>query len=66
MSPCLNRCLPNRRSQVEVTLKFGPEVNFNVIGSLQKGIMENGGKLELSSGASASLISVVMVSPGML
>ena len=56
----------NGKSQVEVTLKFGPEVNLNVIGSLQKGIKENGGKLELSSGASASLISVEIVSPGML
>ena len=56
----------NGKSQVEVTLKFGPEVNSNVIGSLQKGIKDNGGKLELSNGASASLISVEIISPGML
>lgn len=57
--------MANGQSQVEVTSKLGPGGNSDVLNSFESGIRENGGLIELSSGASARLISVEIVSPGM-
>ena len=57
--------MPNGQSHVKVTRRFGPDVNSNVITSLQNGIRENGGALQVSNGASASLVSVKFLCLGM-
>ena len=59
------RCLPNGLSIVEVLLRLGPEAGSDSINSLQTSIKQNDGELELSNGASARLISVEIVPPGM-
>ena len=59
------RCLPNGISIVEVLLRLGPEAGSDSINSLQTSIKENDGELELSNGASARLVSVEIVPPGM-
>lgn len=57
--------MPNGLSIVEVILRLGPEAGSDSINSLQTSIKENDGELELSNGASAKLISVEILSPGM-
>ena len=59
------RCLPNGLSIVEVLLRLGPEAGSDSINSLQTSIKENDGELELLNGASARLVSVEIVPPGM-
>lgn len=58
--------MPNGLSHVEVILRLGPEDSSDSIWSLQASIKENDGELELSNGASAKLISVEILRPGML
>ena len=58
--------MPNGLSIVEVILKLGPEAGSDTISSLQTSIKENDGELELSNGASAKLVSVKTLNPGML
>ena len=57
--------MPNGLSHVEVILRLGPEDSSDSIWSLQASIKENDGELELSNGASAKLISVEILRPGM-
>jgi len=66
VQPIVNtiRCMPNGLSVVEVILRLGPEAGSDYINSLQTSIKGNDGELELSNGASAKLISVEILSPG--
>ncbi|CAH3036690.1 unnamed protein product, partial [Porites evermanni] len=58
-------CMPNGLSFVEVVVKLGPEAGVtDSISSLQTSIKQNDGELQLSNGASAKLISVGILTPG--
>lgn len=65
LSSCRYRCLPNGTSVVEVIIRLGPEAGSDSISSLQTSIKGNDGELELSNGASARLVSVEILTPGL-